>query len=304
MRPCSRWSLSASATRCEPMRGCRWAGVASRAVPRPSRRRSCCGRIPSSCQNRGSTRATLTTPSPPAPSMRSAGTSACATLRRGARQHQHEAIGLSPAGKPDVFPEALLSHHLKAAGVEVLQTHFHKGDAGLWEMGNCSTSCRRRGGARRSAAAARQRGGAEGVATSSRPSSRPGDDCSATLVEQHSISPCVGHQLWLQAAAAKADSGEAVPRRFAASAGRRCAATAGSTTPPPTSHVPLQRRRRPSAARARTGEHGVAGGGTPPPRVAVCMAGPRARSRGRTCATRSLGCCGRSAARASTSSHR
>ena len=58
-------------------------------------------------------------------------------LRRGAYANVSartisETIGGHPGKKrPDVYPESLLHYHLKQAGVEVLQTRFNKGDAGL-----------------------------------------------------------------------------------------------------------------------------------------------------------------------------
>ena len=198
-------------------------------------------------------------------------------LRRGAYANTStEAIGgVSPAGKPDVFPEALLSHHLKAAGVEVLQTHFHKGDAGLWEMGNCPNElpppgrrpAKRGGGPAKGRGRASRRGHLEQV-----------DDCSATLVEQHSISPCVAgtnfgcsgrgsqSRLWVKQCrgvfrcagrkAVRCDGGQYYP----ASQRHTCRCN-GADDPA------LRELERASISAL------ASAGGTPPPRVAVCMAG-------------------------------
>ena len=88
--------------------------------------------------------------------------------------------GQVPAGngRPDVFPEALLHYHLNLAGVEVLQTRFHKGDAGIWTMGHCPNDLKL---TRPKATGLRRRGG-------ERPPRRA---CAASLVEQHSVATCV-----------------------------------------------------------------------------------------------------------------
>ena len=191
MKPCSSWkfervaSASAGASWMLRVRGCRWGGRGEAwATPVPeSEAESFMLQphtvvVPRSRMHPGFIDDTLAAGSFGAiakyVSLRDA-------LRRGAYANVSartisETIGGHPGKKrPDVYPESLLHYHLKQAGVEVLQTRFNKGDAGLWEMGRCPNDLQR------AKAAGVRRVRAE----------RPRRACAVSLVEQHSVARCV-----------------------------------------------------------------------------------------------------------------
>ena len=120
-------------------------------------------------------------------------------LRRGAYANVSgravmRAIGGLPGsnGRADVFPEALLHYHLVREGVEVLQTRFNKGDAGLWPMGRCPSELPRAKGATSGFNRAKIHGKPARTSILRRRGERPRrSTCAASLVEQHSVAPCV-----------------------------------------------------------------------------------------------------------------
>ena len=147
MKPCSSWkfervaSASAGASWMLRVRGCRWGGRGEPwATPVPESEAETFTLqphtvvVPRSRMHPGFIDDTLAAGSFGAiakyVSLRDA-------LRRGAYANVSartisETIGGHPGKKrPDVYPESLLHYHLKQAGVEVLQTRFNKGDAGL-----------------------------------------------------------------------------------------------------------------------------------------------------------------------------